>query len=219
MTRGLPVLLAVVLVVVLVAVVVARAAPRSAGPTARAPASLPTPLGVPTRAGVPTPASVPTPEPGAACHYRVAASGAYLPDPACTPGAANPELTREVLCAPGFSTRRYRRVTEAQKRAVFSRYGIAAHQAGEYEVDHLIALEDGGSNEAANLWPQPAGPAPGFHQKDVVETYVHRQVCAGQLDLAQGQQQIARDWTALVDVASRAGLAPKQHTDDGDEAD
>jgi hypothetical protein len=153
------------------------------------------------------------------CQYRNAANGALLPDAACTPGAANPQLTRDVLCAPGFTTRQYRHVTEAQKRRAYSRYGIATHAAGEYEVDHLLALEDGGANDDANLWPEPAGPSAGFHQKDVVEAYVHRQVCAGTLDLAEAQRQIASDWTSLLDVASHAGLAPKQHTDDGDESD
>jgi hypothetical protein len=204
---GLAVLAAGLLVLLIVAVVVARAAPRRPVATAT---PQPTPA-APTVA-VPT---VPT----AACHYRAGASAALLPDRDCTPGATNPELTRDVLCAPGFNTRRYRRVSEAQKRAAFVRYGIASHAAGEYEIDHLVALEDGGSNEAANLWPQPARPQPGFHEKDLVETYIHRQVCAGTLDLADGQQRIASDWTALLEVAARAGLPAKSHSDDGDELD
>jgi hypothetical protein len=178
--------------------------PTTAEPTAAKVAPAPT-LGLVTRSS--------------GCQYRVSPGGAMLPDTACTPGATNPELTRDVLCAPGFSTRRYRRVTEAQKRAAFARYGIGAHAAGDYEVDHLIPLEDGGANEDANLWPQPASPQPGFHQKDLVETYVHREVCAGVMDLGEGQLQIASDWTVLLTAATRAGLAPKSHTDDGDESD
>ena len=202
-----PVLVVLLVLLLAAAVLVARtgggrsqtpAAPAVARPTA----TLILSIGPPTKTS--------------GCQYRTASNGALLPDPACTPGAANPQLTMDVLCAPGFTTREYRHVTEAQKRRAYLRYGIASHATGEYEVDHLLALEDGGANDDANLWPEPA---PGFHQKDVVETYVHRQVCAGGLDLAEAQRQIAADWTSLLDVATHAGLAPKQHSDDGDESE
>jgi hypothetical protein len=146
----------------------------------------------------------------------VAADGAVLPDAACTPGATNPELTRDVLCAPGFTTRPYRRVTEGQRRSAYARYGIGARASGEYEVDHLVAIEDGGANDDANLWPEPG---PGYRQKDLVETYVHRQVCAGALDLADAQQRLAADWTRLLEAATQARLPAKQHSEDGDESD
>jgi hypothetical protein len=222
-TLPLGLLLLVVLVVLAVGVIVARSGP---GP-ARLGSPTPTPATAPAAApgaggrAVP-PAAVPTLGPASktsGCEYRVAANGAKLPDPACTPGAANPQLTSQVLCAPGFSTRQYRHVTEAQKRRVYQRYGIAEHAVGAYEVDHLLALEDGGANDDANLWPEPASPEPGFHQKDLVETYVHRQVCAGVLDLAEAQRQIAFDWTVLLEGAAQARLPGKQHTDDGDEDD
>ena len=228
MRRWLPVLLVLLLVVVVLAART-RAAWAPPGPEAPlAPPGLETPLATPgPETPLATPAAtttvaVPTLGPAtksSGCQYRTAPSGAILPDTACTPGATNPELTREVLCAPGFSTRPYRRVTEAQKRSAYARYAVGAHAPGEYEIDHLVALEDGGGNAAANLWPQPASPEPGFHQKDLVETYVHRQVCAGAMDLLEAQQQIAADWTALLPHAIRANLAPKQHGEDGDESD
>src|ERR1035438_10181445 len=51
-----------------------------------------------------------------------------------------------------------------------------------------------------NIWPQ-CGPADSalrqryFRQKDVVENYLTAQVKAGNIDLAEAQKQIARDWT------------------------
>jgi hypothetical protein len=195
--------LLVVLLLVLVAAAVLAARTRSGRET---------PLPTPRPTSVPTVTVVTS----SACQYRLAANGAKLPDPGCTPGAANPELTHEVLCAPSFTTRKYRHVTEAQKRRAFTRYGIVSHAAGEYEVDHLLALEDGGANDDANLWPQPA---PDFHRKDLVETYIHRQVCGGSLDLAGAQQQITTDWTGLLEPAIRLGIAPKDHDDEGDEVD
>jgi hypothetical protein len=38
----------------------------------------------------------PQPAP-ATCHYRTAADGQTLPDPACTPGAINPKVTQDNL--------------------------------------------------------------------------------------------------------------------------
>jgi hypothetical protein len=229
MRRGswLGLLLVCALLVLAAGVLVARTAPRlrggpAAGGTTPAPVLTPTTQAAAPRAVTPAPRIVPTLGPPAkrsGCAYRLASNGARLPDPACTPGAANPDLTAEVLCAPDFSTSRYRHVTDAQKRNAYLRYGIASHAEGEYEVDHLLALEDGGANDDANLWPEPGSPEPGFHQKDVVETYVHHQVCAGAMQLADAQHQMAADWTVLLERAGQARLPAKQHTAEGDESD
>jgi hypothetical protein len=70
-------------------------------------------------------------------------------------------------------------------------------------VDHLISLELGGSNEIANLWPQPAEPHPGFHEKDKVENYMHEQVCSGAISLQQAQTDIANNWLAIYQRVSK----------------
>ncbi len=119
-----------------------------------------------------------------------------LPDPTCTPGAVLADATKDKICVPGYITQ-VRNVTEAEKNAVFAEYGILHHSPGEYEVDHLISLELGGSNSIANLWPQPAEPRPGFHEKDKVENYLHDQVCSGALSLQQAQTLIATDWLSV----------------------
>jgi hypothetical protein len=80
------------------------------------------------------------------------------------------------------------------KDAVYAEYGIASHAPGQYEVDHLISLELGGSNDIANLWPEPADPRPGFHEKDRVENYLHDQICGGALSLQDAQTRIATNW-------------------------
>ncbi len=119
-----------------------------------------------------------------------------LPDSACTPGAIFPDATVDQICKPGYSSN-VRNVTTSVKNQVYSEYGVTERAPGEYEVDHLISLELGGSNEIANLWPEPADPKPGFHEKDKVENYLHDQVCSGAISLHDAQVQIATDWLAV----------------------
>lgn len=121
-----------------------------------------------------------------------------LPDPACTPGAIFPDATKEQICQSGYA-RNVRNVPTEVKTEAYREYGIKKHRAGEYEVDHLISLELGGSNDIANLWPEPAEPRPGFHEKDKVENYLHEQVCSGAMPLRQAQEQIATNWLQVYD--------------------
>ncbi len=123
---------------------------------------------------------------------------AGLPDSACTPGALITTATKAAICASGYAGS-VRNVPEAEKNQVYSEYGITSHKAGEYEVDHLVSLELGGSNEIANLWPELASPKPGFHEKDKVENYLHAQVCSGAIPLREAQIEIATNWLAVYD--------------------
>ncbi len=119
-----------------------------------------------------------------------------LPDPACTPGAILADATKDQICVPGYSSQT-RNVPQSEKDQVYAEYGIQTHKAGQYEVDHLISLELGGSNDIANLWPEPAEPRPGFHEKDKVENYLHQQVCSGAMTLQEAQYQIAHNWMGV----------------------
>jgi hypothetical protein len=123
---------------------------------------------------------------------------ALLNDLTATPGAAG-TMTVAQLCAVSFHTGTVRNVPESEKQAVCSIYGIArANCTGaKYEIDHLISLELGGTNDRSNLWPQPYAPKPGAKEKDIVENWLHRQVCSGAVPLATAQQQISTDWYAI----------------------
>jgi len=116
-----------------------------------------------------------------------------LQDTACSPGAIFPEATKDQICTPGYS-KSVRNVPVEEKNQVYAEYGITSHKTGQYEVDHLISLELGGSNDISNLWPEAAEPRPGFHEKDQVENYLHNQVCSGKISLQEAQQQIAKNW-------------------------
>lgn len=120
-----------------------------------------------------------------------------LQDPACTPGDVM-ETDTSKICQSGYAGG-VRNVPDSEKNQVYAEYGIASHTPGQYEVDHLVSLELGGSNDISNLWPELASPKPGFHEKDKVENYMHDQVCAGKITLQQAQIQIATNWLAIYD--------------------
>jgi hypothetical protein len=119
-----------------------------------------------------------------------------LPDSACTPGAIFPKATTQQICKAGYASS-VRNVPTSEKDQVYAEYGITHHSAGQYEVDHLVSLELGGSNDIANLWPEAASPTPGFHQKDQVENYLHDQVCSGAVSLKDAQHEIATNWLSV----------------------
>jgi hypothetical protein len=119
-----------------------------------------------------------------------------LPDSACTPGALLATGTKDAICQSGYAGS-VRNVPTSVKNQVYAEYGIASHTPGQYEVDHLVSLELGGSNDISNLWPELASPKPGFHEKDSVENYLHSQVCSGAIALKDAQVEIATNWLAV----------------------
>ena len=116
-----------------------------------------------------------------------------LQDTACTPGDILPQATKSAICTSGYASS-VRNVPVSEKDQVYASYGITHHTSGQYEVDHLVSLELGGSNDISNLWPEAASPQPGFHEKDKVENYLHDQVCSGAISLQQAQVEIATNW-------------------------
>lgn len=123
------------------------------------------------------------------------ANAPLLPDQTLSPGATLP-VTRADICVPGY-TKKVRNVPVSVKRQVYKEYGIKSHKPGEYEVDHLISLELGGSNSIKNLWPQSYLTQPwNAHVKDALENEMHDEVCSGKTDLATVQHDIATDWIA-----------------------
>ena len=97
---------------------------------------------------------------------------------------------------PGYASS-VRNVPVSLKSKVYAAYGIKKRRPGQYEVDHLVSLQLGGSNDIANLWPELADPKPGFHEKDRVENWLHDQVCDGKMSLRDAQIKIATNWLAV----------------------
>lgn len=131
--------------------------------------------------------------PGQAAPYNLKAP--LVPDPVKTPGDV---LTTDpkVICQPGY-TQTVRNVPQALKEQVYRSYGITSREKGEYEVDHLISLELGGSNSVRNLWPESYKTAPlNARVKDTLENKLHDLACLGKITFPEAQQAIARDWRA-----------------------
>lgn len=125
-----------------------------------------------------------------------------LPDRQCSPGAVFAGVSTKQICTSGY-TARVRNVPYAEKKLVYERYGISHHAPRQYEVDHIISLELGGSNDVANLYPELYDGAQGAHTKDKVENALNRAVCDGRLSIRQAQTLIATDWRAGLRYVGR----------------
>lgn len=100
------------------------------------------------------------------------------------------------MCRPGYALRA-RRVGWATKQAIYREYGILHYRPYAFEIDHLIALELGGSNGRRKLWPESTRTRPyNARVKDRLENRLHRLVCGNRLTLGQAQRAIADNWIA-----------------------
>lgn len=132
------------------------------------------------------------------------------PDTACSPGAV---LTTDasVVCVPGY-TKKVRDVSTATKKKVFKEYGIAWSARSNYEVDHIISLELGGSNDISNLFPESYTIDNSARVKDTLENYLHSQVCSGAMTLTDAQKAISGDWTVAYQAWKNPKPAAKKST-------
>jgi len=116
-----------------------------------------------------------------------------VPDPKLTPGNTF-ELTAQDLCVPGYA-KKVRKVPEEVRQEVYRENGIRSHGRSDYEVDHLISLELGGSNSIKNLWPESYRTSPwNARVKNRLENGLHKLVCDAKNRLEDGP---ARDRSKL----------------------
>jgi hypothetical protein len=128
-----------------------------------------------------------------------------LPNSKVTPGALNPNVTqaniKDNVCKANWtSTVRppvsYTNKLKATQMATTykSEMAIFGMPAANYEEDHLISLQLGGSpTDPKNLWPQPyAGN--NARKKDVIETKLKNLICTGKITLSDAQKAIATNW-------------------------
>lgn len=151
----------------------------------------------------PSPSSTPTPTVvGVKTSLCQSLNG--LPDPVCTPGAIDPGVTQEniktTICVSGYTgtVRPTTTYTNNLKKQQITEYGYTDTNLGDFEEDHLISLELGGSpKDPKNLWPEAYSGILGARQKDKVENYLHDAVCSGIMSLSDAQKEISTDWTQV----------------------
>jgi hypothetical protein len=154
---------------------------------------------------------------GTAAHADTpSCSQAYLPlpDPTCTPGVTNPDVTQDTIdstiCVSGWTktVRPPVSYTNALKVQQIAEYAYSDTSTASYEEDHFIPLELGGSpTDPGNLWPEPrydTGTGYVAANKDTVENKLKVAVCDGSVTLADAQNAIATDWTSAL---SNLGLS------------
>jgi hypothetical protein len=120
------------------------------------------------------------------------------PDRRCSPGAYYSGLKTAVICSGSFSSSTIRDVPQSEKFQVESEYGMTPTYYGySIEIDHIVPLELGGSNNIANLFPEPGSGNTNYHVKDELENKLHDLVCAGAMSLSAARAGIATNWETL----------------------
>jgi hypothetical protein len=124
--------------------------------------------------------------------HRHGRTNAILASPTRTPGVLNPDVTqaniRSTVCRHGWTDTirppvSYTNALKAKQMRQYREPGSLS----DYQEDHLISLELGGSpTDPRNLWPEPY---PRASDMDQTENELNAEVCSGQLTLAQAQQR------------------------------
>lgn len=144
------------------------------------------------------------------------ADAPFLPNPAWQPGVLNPDVTQDdiqtTICVSGYTAKIRPPVSYTDKLKVqqIAQYGYADTTPSDYEEDHLISLEVGGSpTDPKNLWPQPRNSTPyNASTKDTLENTLKGMVCSGQITLATAQHAIATDWVAAYHLYVGQSIIP-----------
>jgi hypothetical protein len=127
----------------------------------------------------------------------------------------NPNLTsgsvridgHDVHLTCGHSKAHRGSMSHTRRHEILMRYGLPPGMHPDYEIDHLIPLCLGGSDDSSNLWPEPRRsiePKWNAEAKDRLERLLCDMVCSGQLDLATAQEAIAKDWIAAYHNTTKA---------------
>ena len=135
-------------------------------------------------------------------HTRIGETDIYPPND--VPGITNPDITQsniqDNICNPNWHTKSIRppsSYTSALKIREMQKYNLPGSPS-DYELDHLIALTDGGNpTSEQNLWMQPHNPmsgGAGASVKDQLEPFVNEKICSREWTLKQGQECLTNDW-------------------------
>jgi hypothetical protein len=152
----------------------------------------------------------------------ITVAGVILPNRARTPGAINAAVTQgsisHTICVSGWtqtirpSSSYTTSLKEQQLASGYAYHGDA--NRSDYEEDHLISLELGGSADSPlNLWPEPYAAIGGARVKDKIENKLDALVCSGSISLATAQRAIAGNWYTAYQtyIGTPATTTPTTH--------
>ena len=144
-----------------------------------------------------------------------------LPNQTLTPGATNPDVTqasiKQTICVSNWTktVRPPTSYTKKLKEQQIAEYGYTDTDPTHYEEDHLISLQLGGHpTDPKNLWPEPYMLKCGARIKDVLESRLKRNVCAGKITLRAAQKAIAQNWIKAYHTYVNAEGCPELSDDE-----
>ena len=126
--------------------------------------------------------------------------------PVTAPGFLNPAVTqaniKSTICVSGYTAKIRPSVSFTNKLKLKQMADLhLTGKASDYEEDHLISLELGGSpTSPLNLWPQAWSSSYNAHAKDQLENKLNKLVCSGTITLDFAQKAISKDWIAAYKV-------------------
>jgi hypothetical protein len=133
-----------------------------------------------------------------------------LPDKNLTGGSVR---TADHDAACGHAKESRGRMNTVRRDEILRRYGLRPGTHPDYQIDHLIPLCLGGSDDPSNLWPQPKRSIEdkwNADAKDRLERLMCRMVCDGQIDIAAAQEAFATDWIAAYHAYYEGGKKRRQ---------
>ena len=120
-----------------------------------------------------------------------ALAAAQLPSSFQTPGAKG-KANEAQVCAADFEAS-VKPIAKWQRDQALERYGKRPEDFTG-ELDHLIPVSLGGTNDLDNLWPLPSNKDMGPEQKKALEVKLHQMVCDKTITLKAAQEAIKKDW-------------------------
>jgi hypothetical protein len=129
----------------------------------------------------------------AACALALpAVAFAQLPNTFQTPGATL-KVDAKRVCAADFEAS-LKPVANWQKEQALERYGERP-ESFKGEIDHLVPVILGGSNDPDNLWPMHGAGEMTPEAKAHLAERLHALVCDGKISLKDAQNAFKKDWT------------------------
>jgi hypothetical protein len=115
------------------------------------------------------------------------------PNKTMTPGKIIPGVTRQDVCQSGYAKKVRSDLTKTKKQMIYRNYNVP-YDTSKYQIDHLVPISIGGSNDVENLWPQPIVHNAGYLEKQQVAQWLHEKVCNGSIQIEEAQRLMLKDW-------------------------